>query len=112
MAITVHYCMSDMIGWGITSNGIGSFCKNCGMKKQSHQGCCHDEKKIIKVEKDQKNTQSFFYSAKSPIVEIVTNYFSSNSKLLPGTIRELTFTHSPRFKLKVPSYIYNCVFRI
>lgn len=112
MSVTVHYCMSDVIGWELSGKSTSSACENCGMKKQSHKGCCHDEKKTIKTQKDQNSVGSILHVIKPPVVEISSDYFNYYLTNLSTTIWELPFSNAPPYKAKVPAYIYNCVFRI
>jgi hypothetical protein len=110
--ITVHYCMSNMVAWEFAGTGAGSKCDNCGMKKQGHKGCCHDEKKIFKTRKDQKNVEAFLHILKSPVVEISTNFLLYSASYLPNPSEELPYGNAPPYNLKVPIYINDCVFRI
>lgn len=104
--------MSDVAGWELSGKSSSSACENCGMKKQSDKGCCHDEKKTIKTQKDQYSVQSFLYIVKSPVVEISSDYLNYYSTNLSNTIYQLPFSNAPPYTAKVPVHIYKCVFRI
>lgn len=112
MSITVHYCMSDKVGWEITGNSSTSFCATCGMKKQGHKGCCHDEKKTVKSEKDQKNAEVFVYSLKAPVAFISSNYSIYSPVNVSNAVKELPYSHAPPYLYRVPQYIFNCVFKV
>lgn len=54
-----HYCMGELVGWGIGSKEA-AHCPGCGMsKKETHsKGCCKDEQKFVKNDTDQKGTDA------------------------------------------------------
>lgn len=110
--VQLHYCMSDLVGWELSVKTSSSFCSSCGMQKQKHKGCCHDEKKTIKIEKDQKNVETFFNFIKTPVTFISSDHSVYHSLCLSDTFRVLPYGNSPPYNLTVPPYIYNCVFRI
>ena len=112
MSITVHYCMSQLVGWEVSGKTSTLACPNCGMKKKGHKGCCHDEKKGIKTEKDQKNVESFLNLIKVSVALSNTDYSAFTSNCLSNTIKGLPFSNAPPNTQKVPIYIYNCVFRV
>ncbi|HEY4206556.1 MAG TPA: hypothetical protein VGM31_07085, partial [Puia sp.] len=80
--VHLHYCMGKLVGWGLLDNG-GKACLSCGMLKQAAgdgcmvamKGCCHDEQKLIKNEKDQKPGQSSPELVK-PVPVVLTLLFS------------------------------------
>jgi hypothetical protein len=112
MSITVHYCMSDFAGWDLSSDASSAACSSCGMKKQERKGCCHDEKKTVKSEKDQKNVEVFVGSLKAPVTILNENYSVYSPDYFSNTIKGLPSSHAPPYENKVAQYIYNCSFRI
>ena len=82
--VNLHYCMGKLMSWDLSAKADGN-CGTCGMKKQGHKGCCNDEQKTFKVDKDQKVSESafqflsisfcFYYSNHSYIYRI-TSYIS------------------------------------
>lgn len=110
--VQLHYCMSDLVGWEFSGKTSLSLCTSCGMKKQAQKGCCHNEKKTLKIEKDQKNVETFFNLIKTPVAIINTNYSFYNLHYRPGITNEQLWSHAPPYNLTVPVYLYNCVFRI
>ena len=112
MSITLHYCMSEFAGWELSAEPSSAPCDTCGMKKQDRKGCCHDEKKTVKSEKDQKNVEQSLSFVKAPVTFINSNYSLYASSYLLNTAKELPFSHTPPLPPTVPYYIYNCNFRI
>jgi hypothetical protein len=112
MSITIHYCMNDMVGWELLGKVSYTACGTCGMKTEGHKGCCHDEKKIIKSEKGQRKLEALINFIKSPVSLIDNNYSVYTQDYSPSTIKELPLSHTLPYKLKVPIFIYYCVFRI
>lgn len=112
MSITLHYCMSEFSGWELSAETSSAACDACGMKKQDRKGCCHDEKKTVKSEKDQKNVEQSMSLVKAPVTFINTNYSVYALGHLLNTAKELPFSHAPPLLTRVPHYIYNCSFRI
>ena len=112
MTVTVHYCMSDFVGWELSGKTSSSLCASCGMEEEGNKGCCRDETKIIKSENDQQRVEMFFDSLKVPVTLISSNYSDYNPNYLANRIKELPCSHAPLCRLKVPVYISNCVFRI
>ena len=111
MSITAHYCMEDLVAWDLTGQGAAS-CSTCGMEKQGHKGCCHDEKKIIKIDKDQKNAEVYIHLIKAPFTSFTNFYLVAPTDYVSGVITQVRYDHAPAGKLKVPIYLYNCIFRI
>ncbi len=109
--VQLHYCMSDLVGWELSAKQSSS-CSTCGMTKKGHKGCCHNEQKIIKIEKDQKNVEESSVILKAPLALIQTNYSVFPRVDLFNSIEENPVSNAPPHKYKVPVYLYNSVFRI
>src|SRR5215210_5963264 len=74
MSITIHYCMNNMVGWELFGKASFSSCRTCGMKAERHKGYCHDETKIIKTQKDQKNCEQTFSFFKTATITTTKTY--------------------------------------
>jgi hypothetical protein len=112
--IHLHYCMGKLADWGIW-HADSSKCGKCGMQK-SHtsmdDGCCKDEYKQIKNDKDQKLSEGFSQLNKAGI-EIISLSFPVYSITLP-VISSQDFPKanaSPR-SCHTSLNIINCVFLI
>lgn len=66
--IHLHYCMGRLASWGLFDHESNK-CLQCGMAKKTtgpqgitaKAGCCRDEHKQIKTDKDQKLSPSGFF---------------------------------------------------
>lgn len=94
------------------NNSTKDKCAKCGMKKSTtKKGCCKDETKQIKIEKEYKLTASLnvlLNSFSQKLVSFKTDYFATSFKI--GS----KFYHAPTFSLAetVPIYIFDCTYRI
>ena len=116
-----HYCMDKLVAWGLGQNKTKvNACPYCGMAitetdkhcgKQS-KGCCHDEQKQVKIEKDQKTVDPGFNLAK-PLSQIVDNpILALSAIIITSPILEYPTSHAPPYGRNVSLYLRNCVFRI
>lgn len=115
MSLYKHYCMDRLVSWGLTKGGKN--CPSCGMEKDhsgkatSCKGCCKDEHKIVKLTGDHKAEISIspdaFFSEVLPSFSLVD--FSVPASEMASTWNSI---HAPPQKYKVPSFIFNCIFRI
>ncbi|MBS0425003.1 MAG: hypothetical protein JST09_18895 [Bacteroidetes bacterium] len=117
-----HFCMDKLVAWGLGSGKSKSkACPYCGMVKTSadkhcgkqSKGCCHDEHKQVKVEKDQKVVDAGF-KLERPLLVIADHTLpgelSSIAVFSPSI--EYPLTHAPPRTDKAPLFVRNCVFRI
>ncbi len=54
--IHMHYCMGKLVNWSLWHDkDHNNQCGKCGMSKSNKaaDGCCKDEHKLVKLEKDQ-----------------------------------------------------------
>lgn len=110
--VHVHYCMGKLVSWSFWEDKEDK-CSVCGMAKAKTlaKGCCTEEHKQFKTDKDQKITETTFHLIHAPAVPLSIAYYE-----LPAvTISPLTETKPvsnapPRSQVAI--YIRNCVFRI
>lgn len=109
LPVTLHYCMDKVVGWEVT-NKSSDKCGKCPMSKKSNKGCCHDEQKIIKIDKAQQTSEASFtflhISAVQPKENIYTISFLRSPLFISNNL-----SHAPP-REQVANYIFNCVFRI
>jgi len=119
--VHLHYCMDKLVAWGLGNEKNGKkSCPYCGMAKTTKDkhcisqkdGCCKDEQKQVKIEKDQDAT-SFQYNF-SKQFEVLSSYslVSYFPTYIISPVLEFPTTHAPPFEEKVPVFVRNCVFRI
>ena len=108
--IRLHYCMDKLQGWSLTSKER-SKCDKCGMDKQKQKGCCHDESKFVKLDKDHKATFNDFDFTK---VQIAGHNIPASIGALYAfnPVIALPVNNAPPIERQVPTYLFNSVFRI
>ncbi len=110
--VHLHYCMGKLVDWGLWQTHI-KICPKCGMT-QSHEsaenGCCKDEQRQIKIEQDQKVTNtSFNFIQAAPAV---LTYFSELSEIKIISISKINpASHAP-LRSQVSFHILHCIFLI
>lgn len=117
--IHLHYCMGRLVAWGLLDNN-NKDCVSCGMPKQPSEdgcmvamkGCCHDEQKQIKTDKDQKLDQGSLGFAKTiPSVAIIS-YNTWTDPFVLSPVRALPLIKGPPLISDIPTFLRNCNFRI
>ncbi|HEV8507021.1 MAG TPA: hypothetical protein VGQ53_16535 [Chitinophagaceae bacterium] len=110
--IELHYCMGRLVEWSLRYDDNDT-CRNCGMAKEpgSTSGCCKDEHKQIKIDKDQKLSLNYIRLSQ-PISE--PGIIGSDHSIFLPPISSANFTkiNSPPRGCNIPLTILNCVFRI
>ena len=119
--VHLHFCMDKLVAWGIGHTETkANACPYCGMAKSNtdkhcgkqSKGCCHDEQKQLKIEKDQKTVDPGFNLVK-PLAQIDDHStFDLSAIIIDSPILEYPTSHaSPRAE-NVSLFLRNCVFRI
>ena len=117
----LHYCMDKLVAWGFGKEKTNKkSCPYCGMAKttadkhcgKQSKGCCKDEQKQVKIEKDQKTADVGFNVVK-PILQIAfyTTFELSSIDFTSPTL-EHPSTHAPPQTGNNSLFLFNCVFRI
>ena len=109
--IHLHYCMGKLMSWGLSDKKDGK-CGACGMQKAGHKGCCHDEQKLVKSEKDQIAHQFAFQFLNISTDAIAFNYMQLPLLYPHSTVLENPTAHAPPRLGAVPIFVINCSFRI
>ena len=119
--VHLHYCMDKLVGWGLgQEKSDKNTCQYCGMCKsptnkhcyKEIKGCCKDDQKQIKLENDQKLSETAIKVAKisgelkSPVFpDHIYEHVSSIAEEYP-------VNHALPWQSGVPVFILNCVYRI
>ncbi len=110
--VHMHYCMGELVNWSLGHSNPNK-CDNCGMEKTDSKdnGCCKDEHKQLKIEKDQKVTVSF------QMMQLLTgtlpiSFIEIPAHGLSSVTEENPISHAPPRKSDIAVYIRNCTFRI
>lgn len=113
MTVTMHYCMGKFAGIGFWHKNAEK-CTICGMNKMTTNanGCCKDEHKQIKIEKDQKEAESTFQI--SPVYFATLSSDKFDADLSDGSFitNKNSLNHSLLRSRGLEVYILNCVFRL
>lgn len=111
--LQMHYCMDKLVDWSIGHNDEKNTCNNCGMEKdgEGKNGCCKDEQKQLKIEKDQKTAAAFeltlSLATAIPVSHPVYNFVGTTS-----VTEEFPLNNAPPLSPQLAVYIRNCTFRI
>jgi len=117
--VHLHYCMGKLFSWNLTDKDSRN-CDHCGMPKTStgnhcmaiKGGCCKDTQTVVKLDKDQKTTESA-YKFFTPAIDAVSGSFADlPNRYVTSFIVDYPTTNAPPDPDKVPVFIRNCTFRI
>jgi hypothetical protein len=111
--IHLHYCMGKLVNWNLQLKS-GDRCGKCGMKtnhKSKNNGCCRDEYKQIKSEKDQKLSQVVFALNHPASIAIPASAIELSSIFLIA-ITETNLVSNALPRSRSALYLRNCVFLI
>ena len=116
----LHYCMDKLVAWSFGGEKANKkSCPYCGMAKtgedkhnaKQSNGCCKDEHKQVKVDKDQKTAESGLQ-----IIKIFDDSKASRVHLsdvnFPRLAIENFTANAPPYYIKVALFVRNSNFRI
>jgi hypothetical protein len=106
--VYLHYCMGKPAGFSFMPERSAN-CHRCGMKKSGGgMGCCKDEQKIIKSDKNQKLTDLSVSNPKQKkYVTVFAVYHPYTLSLSAIRFYRYVSTHGPPRSGPVPIYIMN-----
>jgi hypothetical protein len=109
--IHFHYCMDKLVALGLNKSDEKE-CSNCGMEKAGKDGCCKDDHKQVKIETDQKATESsiFSFNHYSDVTIIPFSEFQIASSIVSSF--GLPYSNGPPKHQAINLYLVNRVFRI
>ncbi|RTL60038.1 MAG: hypothetical protein EKK37_04135 [Sphingobacteriales bacterium] len=119
--VHLHYCMDKLVDWGfMNGNSDKKACPYCGMTKSAtdkhcakeSKGCCKDEKKIVKLENDQKVSDATFQFTQISSDTISHTFHDYSFKCASALAEKFPVTHAPPRTQGVLLFVRNCVFRI
>ena len=109
--VNLHYCMGKLVSWSLSDKKDG-ICGSCGMQKAGHKGCCHDEQKLVKIEKDQKASETAFKFLDLSSGAIVISFTGLQPVYPSSVVTDNPYPHAPPRLGAVPIFVLNCNFRI
>lgn len=116
--VHLHYCMDKLVGWSLLDHGSRD-CSSCGMPKLRPEegcmvkmkGCCHDEHKQFKSEKDQQTSQLFFEFTKlTPVIADLS--YMEQGPSIRSLLAQQPAVNGPPLLTHLPLFLRNCNFRI
>lgn len=111
VTIDMHYCMDRLVSWKVAAIQ-GDRSEVCGMEKTCKGRCCKDVHTTVKLDKDQKVSETVFHLI--PLVGSVP--LPLYSPLLPELMAVIDepspVSNAPPPGTHVPLYVSNRVFRV
>ncbi len=111
--IHFHYCMGKLVSWKF-GHKLSDRCGKCGMKinhKSLNNGCCKDEFKQIKNDKDQK-LSAMPQLLIEPVYVLSSNINSELLSIIASTVSDTYPVSNAPPRSRDAIYIRNCVFLI
>ncbi len=111
--VYLHYCMGKQVSFSFMPEHSGN-CHKCGMKKAgSGNGCCKDEKKILKSDPNQGlSALNFATGIQKKIASTGIEYYSFSKPVLLSKVNISSENHGPPGNNPVPFYLMNCLLLI
>lgn len=111
--VHLHYCMGKFVSMGLLQSKTDK-CGKCAMEKTDgkNNGCCKDDYKQLKIEKDQKVTEFAVQTMLTVAVETPVSFFEPALNNFSSLTEKNPYGHAPPQSAAVAVYIRNCVFRI
>ena len=109
--VDIHYCMGQLIDWGISQDETEK-CNNCGMEKGISSDCCKDQQHKLTIEESPKASAIVYYFNILGLNNPHTVY-SYSRILFSDHLAEIgVYSDSPPRTRSIPAFIRNCTFRI
>lgn len=107
-----HFCMGRLIGVDVWQQQTSAekTCPQCGMTKK--KGCCEDNDRLMKTEKQPDILQSSVSVPQSDVVAVKNYYCIFQQSFNSLTSQTLVYNNSPPGLAAVPIHILNCAYRI
>jgi len=80
--------------------------------KTKNNGCCKDEHKQVKLDRDQKAADKSIQLLQLLLVAAPSSFIEIPSNSFPSLTEENPISHAPPRSSGIAAYIRNCVFRI
>ncbi len=111
--VHMHYCMGKLANSSLMHDDDAT-CSKCGMKKDNEKsnGCCKDEQKFIKNDKDQKNATSIVFEFNLGIQDCTNTAIPLVNIASQPLIEEYPVSNAPPRTGKTAIYIQKRTFLI
>lgn len=119
--VHLHYCMDKLVEWNLGNKKTNAkICSYCGMAKTKNgehcgkqdDGCCKDEQKQVKIEKDQKIAGTTFNFENPLSKSFVQTPVDFSSFEITSPVIAYSTAHAPPQTENIPLFLRNCIFRI
>ncbi len=111
--IQLHFCMGKLIGKDVLTTSKKN-CSKCGMEKKekSDAGCCKDELKFFKVDKDQKVTEDFSQTQRLSLKAVSFSKITGSENIVTSQVHSFPKSNGPPPLTQIAIYKRNCIFLI
>lgn len=106
-----HYCMGELIEWGLDHEGSQK-CGNCGMKKSESKDCCKDQQQQLKIDQSQKAADTSFQFKAASVAIALPAYQEINLNIQALKQEGRPLSHAPPRTSSTPVFIRLCTYRI
>ena len=119
--VQFHYCMDKLVAWNLgkqkTNEKSCGYCGMADMQGDTHydsqsEGCCKNEQKLFKIEKDQKVSEPGLKLSKLTVQLPIHWPIQMKVVHMISPSIEYPLTHAPPGIENVSLYVRNCLFRI
>jgi hypothetical protein len=109
----LHYCMGKLVSVGFLP-GKNDQCAKCGMNKaEKGKGCCHDEHKLVKQDKDQNaKDRTDLSSQYKTFLVLYIPYAEYPAVRISSVAGAHPVSHAPPGSRQVPAWLLHCSFLI
>jgi hypothetical protein len=112
--VHMHYCMGKLVEQNLWHNQKEQ-CSKCGMDKsetKDDKGCCKDEHKQVKVEKDHYTSDVAFQAMQIAAVALPVSFIEIPAIAFSSITEENPNSNAPPRSSSIAIYKRYCVFRI
>ena len=110
--VHMHYCMGQLVNWGLWHGHSSGECDYCGMDKNQKDNCCKDEHKFIKNNNDQKIAEAAFTLLPSFSLGETATFSEYTAPVIASVSETHLLPNAPPGTNGIAIYIIKCVFRI
>lgn len=113
MTVHMHFCMDKLIEANLWHTATqDAACSNCGMKTKDTQGCCKDEQKVFKTDNYQQSDVTKIPALEAFALALPAQPLYLETVIISSRVKQLPRSNAPPDAGSVPTYLFNCTFRI
>ena len=107
----MHYCMGKLISTNLHADEKKD-CDKCGMEKKDKNGCCKDEQKQVKIEKEHLNAAVYATVSLAASLAELPHYQPLPEIYTTSVTTDYPVSNAPPRSQKVALFISHCTFLI